>query len=230
MSYGMGYSVGSAVEAQAQGEIDREQLMAGLRDALEGRERRVSQEDFQAALATVREAAEEQAAKVAEKNLGEAQAFLESNAAREAVTVTDSGLQYEVLASAAGDNASPAPEDRVVVHYTGELADGTVFDSSRERGEPAEFRLDRVIPGWTEALQRMEVGDRWKIWLPPELAYGERGAGKRIPPNSALVFDVELLDVKPAENDAGPGAEGEAPGDGAAEGSGGEAEGSSGSS
>ena len=85
----------------------------------------------------------------------------------------------------------------MVTHYTGRLADGTVFDSSVERGEPATFGVDQVIPGWQEALQRMQVGDKWRLWLPPELAYGERGAGDRIPPNAALVFEVELLEVNP---------------------------------
>ena len=124
-------------------------------------------------------------------------AFLASNAMRDGVTTTDSGLQYEVLAS--GDGESPGPTDVVRTHYHGTLVDGRVFDSSVQRGEPLEFRVDRVIGGWTEALQMMRVGDKWKLFIPPELAYGARGAsGSIIGPNETLIFEVELLAVNPA--------------------------------
>ncbi len=121
-------------------------------------------------------------------------AFLAENAAREGVVTTASGLQYEVLAS--GDGASPGPTDTVTTHYHGTFVDGRVFDSSVQRGVPASFPVDRVIAGWTEALQMMQVGDKWKIVCPPDLAYGERGRSG-IPPGSTLVFEVELLDVRP---------------------------------
>ena len=124
------------------------------------------------------------------------QDFLANNAAREEVITTDSGLQYEVLVS--GDGASPAPADLVTVHYTGTLIDGTVFDSSVQRGQPAEFPANRLIAGWVEALQLMQVGDKWMLYIPPELAYGDRGAGGLIGPGATLIFEIELLGVRSA--------------------------------
>ena len=109
------------------------------------------------------------------------------------MTTLESGLQYEVLVE--GSGPKPSAEDTVVTHYHGTLTDGTVFDSSVERGSPASFPVNRVIPGWTEALQLMGVGSKWRLVIPPELAYGERGAGGAIPPNSTLVFEVELLEI-----------------------------------
>lgn len=125
---------------------------------------------------------------------GPGPAFLAENAARDGVTTTASGLQYEVLV--AGDGATPQATDLVTVHYTGTLLDGTVFDSSVQRGQAAEFPVNRLISGWTEALQLMQVGDKWKLYIPPELAYGERGAGADIGPNATLIFEVELLGVR----------------------------------
>lgn len=126
-------------------------------------------------------------------NLEDGNAFLEQNKNREGVHTTASGLQYEVIAE--GSGPKPAADDRVRVHYHGTLIDGTVFDSSVERGEPAVFGVTQVIPGWTEALQLMPVGSKWKIYLPANLAYGERGAGADIGPNSTLIFEVELLEI-----------------------------------
>ncbi len=133
--------------------------------------------------------------KEGEKYLQEAREFLDENAEREEVKTTESGMQYEVLES--GSGPSPDQTDTVVVHYTGTLLDGTVFDSSVERGTPAEFPLNSVIRGWTEALQMMNVGSRWKIYLPPHLGYGDRPVpGTDIKPNMALIFEIELLDIK----------------------------------
>jgi FKBP-type peptidyl-prolyl cis-trans isomerase len=129
----------------------------------------------------------------AQKCLEEGNAFLEQNKTREGVTTTESGLQYEILTE--GTGAIPTAEDQVRVHYHGTTIDGTVFDSSVERGEPAVFGVTQVIPGWTEALQLMPVGSKWKIYLPSSIAYGERGAGADIKPNSALIFEVELLEI-----------------------------------
>ena len=123
------------------------------------------------------------------------QQFLTDNAARPQVTTTASGLQYEVLEAGSG-GARPGPRSMVVTHYHGTLVDGTVFDSSVTRGEPATFGVHQVIPAWTEALQLMTVGSKWRIACPPKLAYGERGAGGVIGPNAALVFDIHLLDIK----------------------------------
>lgn len=121
-------------------------------------------------------------------------AFLAQNGQREEVVTLPSGLQYEVLAE--GDGASPGPTSTVTTHYHGTLIDGTVFDSSVQRGQPASFPVNRVIAGWTEALQLMQVGDKWRLFLPPELAYGDRGAGGAIGPGATLIFEVELLDVR----------------------------------
>ena len=129
----------------------------------------------------------------AEANLQRGQEFLASNAERDEVTVTDSGLQYEVLS--AGEGPSPGPSDEVTVHYRGTNLDGEEFDSSYSRGEPTSFPVDGVIPGWTEALQQMKEGGKWKLYIPPELAYGQSGAGGVIGPNQTLVFEVELLKV-----------------------------------
>lgn len=136
---------------------------------------------------------EEQQAKNAEL-AEEGKAFLEENAKKEGVTVLESGLQYEVLKEGDGDR-KPTAEDTVITHYHGTLVDGTVFDSSEDRGEPVEFPVNGVIDGWQEALQLMNVGDKWRIVLPPELAYGEQGAGGLIGPNATLIFEVELLEI-----------------------------------
>jgi FKBP-type peptidyl-prolyl cis-trans isomerase FklB len=127
----------------------------------------------------------------AEKNLVESEKFLAENKAKEGVKTTASGLQYKVLKE--GEGPSPKVGDTVTVNYRGTLIDGTQFDSSYDRGEPATFPLTGVIPGWTEALQLMKKGSKWMLYIPPNLAYGERGAGNRIPPNSTLIFEVELI-------------------------------------
>jgi FKBP-type peptidyl-prolyl cis-trans isomerase len=136
---------------------------------------------------------EKAGAKEGQANLEAGNAFLEQNKSRNGITVTESGLQYEVLKQGSGDK--PGENDKVKVHYHGTLIDGTVFDSSIERGEPAVFGVNQVIPGWTEALKLMPVGSKWKIYLPSNIAYGEQGAGKDIGPNSTLVFEVELLEI-----------------------------------
>ena len=134
-----------------------------------------------------------EAAKQGEVNRKNGEAFLTENARRDGIKVTESGLQYEVLESGKGD--SPKASDNVEVHYTGKLIDGTVFDSSVERGVPASFGVTQVIPGWVEALQLMHEGDKWRLYIPSDLAYGPNGAGGVIGPNMTLIFDVELLRV-----------------------------------
>ncbi len=132
--------------------------------------------------------------KGSEEAIAKGQEFLEENAKREEVKVTESGLQYEILTEGTGE--SPTADSKVKVHYKGTLIDGTVFDSSYERGEPATFGVSQVIKGWTEALQLMKVGGKWKLYIPYELGYGERGAGPDIKPYSTLIFEVELLDIE----------------------------------
>ena len=142
---------------------------------------------------------EQQAAqtKALEENKLAGETLLSENKAREGVVVTESGLQYEVITKGEGD--TPDENDKVNVHYHGTLPDGTVFDSSVERGEPITFPVNGVIKGWTEALQLMKVGDKWKLFIPSDLAYGARGAGPKIGPNQVLVFEVELLGVEKVE-------------------------------
>lgn len=134
---------------------------------------------------------------LAEKNLAEAKAFLAENAKKKDVKVLPSGLQYKVLTEGTGD--MPKATDRVKTHYVGKLIDGKEFDSSYSRGQPAVFGVDRVIPGWTEALQLMKTGAKWQLVIPPELAYKENGAGRDIPPNAVLIFELELLGIEPPE-------------------------------
>jgi len=150
----------------------------------------MTQEEAQAMVQTFFQGAGQ---RVAQENLEKGNEFLEENKSRPGVITTESGLQYEVLTE--GTGPKPTQEDQVRVHYHGTLIDGTVFDSSVERGEPAVFGVGQVIPGWTEALMLMPVGSKWKIYLPANIAYGERGAGGDIGPNSALIFEVELLEI-----------------------------------
>ena len=196
LSYGIAYTLGQRMSVDNV-PMDVDAFSAGLRDALEGAEPRLSQEEIGAEMQAYQEkaAAEQQVAQaaLAEANEAAALAFLAENAAREGVVVTDSGLQYEIVE--AGDGPIPGPEDTVEVHYRGTLVDGTEFDSSYTRGETVTFGVGQVIPGWTEALQLMPVGSKWKLVIPSELGYGAGGAGQVIGPNAVLVFDVELIGI-----------------------------------
>jgi len=194
VSYGIGYNFGSSIAKQTDFAADRNAIKSGLEDALAGTKTRISEADLQAAFNVVREHAAAANAAAGEKNLAAGTAFLAKNKARTGVTTTASGLQYEVLTK--GTGAKPKATDTVVVHYHGTLIDGTVFDSSVERGEPASFQVGGVIKGWVEALQLMSVGDKWKLYIPADLAYGPRAMGK-ITPNSALIFEVQLLNINP---------------------------------
>lgn len=195
MSYGAGYALASSVQDQLAEDFDATGFKAGIQDAIGGVELRVSDDELEQARDDILARRAGHHGQHAASNLQAAQAFLTENAVREGITVKPSGLQYEVLAEGAEDAPSPSAASEVVTHYTGRLLDGTVFDSSEARGQPATFGVNQVIAGWQEALQLMKVGDRLRIWLPPELAYGERGAGGDIPPNAALVFEVELLEI-----------------------------------
>ncbi|MGY4877781.1 FKBP-type peptidyl-prolyl cis-trans isomerase [Vreelandella aquamarina] len=196
LAYSLGVTLGESMQADI-ADLDVDTFTTAMRDVFEGNELALSDEEMAQALASFQEQAmaerEAEAAAIAEANREQGAEFLEENAEREEVTVTDSGLQYEVLES--GDGATPGAEDTVEVHYEGTLLDGTVFDSSLERGESVSFRADQVIEGWQEALQMMSVGDTWMLYIPSDLAYGERGQGP-IGPNEVLTFRVELLGIE----------------------------------
>lgn len=195
-SYGIGFGIGSDMAQQGLSTeyITQADLIAGIMDALAGKELAVTPAEVQAAMKALQEKMQAKAAAAGKENLAKANKFLEENKKKEGVQTTASGLQYEVIKTGAG--ATPKFESTVTVHYEGKLLSGKVFDSSIKRGEPAQFGVGQVIPGWTEALQRMKVGDKWRVFIPPNLGYSERGAGADIGPNEALIFEVELLDVK----------------------------------
>lgn len=201
--YAMGNNIGKTL-ANIDGDVNLDALVAGIRDHLEKGEGNtaLTPEEMDAALqayhAQLRQEHEAKQQKLAEENAAAGQAFRDENAQKEGVQELEGGIQYEVLASGEEGAARPTLDDTVVAHYHGTLIDGTVFDSSVERGEPASFPLRRVIEGWQKALAEMKVGDKWRVVIPPELAYGERGAGERIGPNATLIFEIELLDVKKA--------------------------------
>ncbi|MBT0719966.1 peptidylprolyl isomerase [Tatumella sp. TA1] len=192
-SYGIGLQVGQQLlESGLQG-LEPDALLAGLRDALEGNSPAVPMDVLHRALREMHERADAVRDERTKEMAAEGAKYLEENRQREGVNSTESGLQFRVLTQ--GEGAIPSRQDRVRVHYTGKLTDGTVFDSSVARGEPAEFPVSGVIAGWIEALTLMPVGSKWELVIPQHLAYGERGAGASIPPFSTLVFEVELLDI-----------------------------------
>ncbi|QUM87763.1 FKBP-type peptidyl-prolyl cis-trans isomerase [Moritella sp. 36] len=176
--------------------LDKEIIVQGITDAL-NESTQLSDEELQTVLKAYDEkmnTLSTEAARIeSEKAEVDAKNFFAENGKKEGITTTESGLQYEVLAAGTGKKATPS--DTVTVHYTGSLLNGNVFDSSVERGEPATFALNRVIPGWTEGVALMNVGSKYKLYIPSELGYGAQGAGADIPPNSTLVFEVELLEI-----------------------------------
>lgn len=191
-SYGVGVQMGQQLRNTFDG-ISLDAALAGVADAFAGRSLRVSADDINAAFQTMQEKIKAQQSADAAKYAGEGEAFLADNAKRAEVTVTPSGLQYEVIET--GSGAKPTASSTVRTHYRGTLIDGSEFDSSYSRNEPTEFPVNGVIPGWTEALQLMTVGSKWRLYVPYQLAYGERGAGGAIGPYQALIFDIELLDI-----------------------------------
>lgn len=193
-SYALGMVVSSNMEAQGLENLSLEALKAGIKDALQTKDVKLEREEAEHVLREFMEAAYE--AKIEGMKLESAE-FLKNNRTREGVVETPSGLQYEI--KVAGSGKTPNPEDRVTVHYVGKLVDGTVFDSSVDRGEPITFNTSQVIPGWTEALQLMQEGAQWTLYIPYDLAYGERGAGNQIPPYATLIFEVELISVESAQ-------------------------------
>ena len=192
VSYGIGRQLGGQLRDNPPPGVSLEAIVAGLTDAFNGADSRVSEADLSASFQVIREVMQAQAAAKAEAAAAAGKQFLADNAKRDGIVTLDSGLQYEALNT--GEGAKPSREDQVRVHYHGTLIDGTVFDSSYDRGQPAEFPVGGVIAGWTEALQLMSAGSKWRLYVPSELAYGAQGVGS-IPPHSVLVFDVELLDA-----------------------------------
>lgn len=190
VSYGLGMMVGERILKQYD-ELDFDLLVQAMKAQHAGEATLITMEEAQEALQAQQQKAATEATAAASL---EGEAFLESNKAREGVMVTESGLQYEVLTAAEG--AKPTIDDTVSVHYVGTLINGTEFDSSISRGEPASFPLKGVIPGWTEGLQLMNLGSKYRFVIPSDLAYGDRGAGEAIGPGATLVFEVELLEIK----------------------------------
>jgi len=195
-SYGFGLQFGEQLRRNGFDGLELEAVLAGVQHWYNDQQAVLSDAEINPSYQIIHARQEAKAAEVSKKREALAEQFLVANAAREEVSTTASGLQYEVLAS--GDAAGPSPnaQSMVVVHYHGTLVDGTVFDSSVDRGEPAEFGVHQVIAAWSEALQMMSVGGKGRIACPPKLAYGEQGAGDTIPPNTPLVFEVHLIAIK----------------------------------
>ncbi len=193
VSYGVGRQLGDQLRSNPFKDFDVSAVQAGLADAIANSASQVSDEDLNEAFSVVSKKLQEQEQKAAKEKAGEGEAYLAENAKRDEVTVLESGLQYEVIAT--GDGEKPTAQSTVRTHYHGTFINGDVFDSSVDRGQPAEFPVGGVIAGWTEALQLMTEGSKWRLYIPYHLAYGEQGSQGAIPPYSALVFDVELLAI-----------------------------------
>lgn len=192
-SYAIGQNVGNNIKGDLEAAgFDSEAFIAAIRDVF-GDGGRLSDPEMQAAFGELQAAQEKLAAAAAEEVLADNVKWLAAKAAEDGVQSTQSGLLYTV--TEAGSGAKPTATDSVTVHYTGRLIDGTVFDSSVQRGQPATFGVGQVIPGWTEALQLMPAGSTWEVWIPSELGYGARGAGEDIPPNAILNFTIELIAI-----------------------------------
>ncbi|WP_303290258.1 FKBP-type peptidyl-prolyl cis-trans isomerase [Marinobacter sp. SS5-14b] len=202
VSYGMGLVMGERMSNDLP-DLHMQQFIQGFEHGQSGEEdaKRLSREEIQTALVAYQKdmqaQQEQQYEELAQKNLEAGEAFLAENAKRNGVETTESGLQYEVIEEGSGEK--PTASDRVRVHYTGELINGEVFDSSRDRGEPTTFGVGQVIPGWIEGLQLMSEGARYKLYIPADLAYGPTG-NQAIAPNETLIFDVELLKINPEAN------------------------------
>ena len=193
LSYSMGIFFGQTVIRQEM-EIDVPAFMQAVEDVLNKNEKKLSDEEMQKIINTYQKKEQEDRIEKSDKDKEDGKKFLAENKKKEGVTVLPSGLQYKIIENSEGEK--PLADSIVVVHYRGTLINGTEFDSSYARGEPIELGLNQVIKGWQEALQLMSVGSKWQIVIPSELAYGERGAGRAIGPNSTLIFDIELISIK----------------------------------
>ncbi len=197
LSYSIGLDVGANMKAR-EIQIELKTFTQGVMDGVSGEEPLLTEDEIKEVLAQfqteMREKAEAQVKEVGEKNKKEGESFLAKNKGEKGVVTLESGLQYKVMTE--GKGKTPKASDTVKTHYQGTLVDGTVFDSSYERGEPVSFPVGGVIRGWTEALQLMKEGAKWKLFVPADLAYGDRGAGQKIGPHAALIFEVELLSIE----------------------------------
>jgi len=203
ISYSMGYNIGTSWKRNGfeTNDVDLEILLKGLKDSMQGRDSAITEKEnrelltsFQGELRTRRD---EKRKVLGEKNKKESETFLTENKTKPGVQALPDGLQYKIITE--GGGPKPTTNDTVVVNYRGTLLDGTEFDSSTKRGQPATFGVTRVIKGWSEALQMMPVGSKWQLFIPPDLGYGERGQGTNIGPNATLIFEVELVSIKEPE-------------------------------
>ena len=191
LAYSIGVLIAGNLKQEGFGQLDPDLIAAGMKASLKGEKTLLTPEQCNT---MVQEGANRMKAKQHDSNKAAGEQFLATNKTRAGVTTLDDGLQYEVLTM--GTGAKPTATDKVLVHYHGTLIDGTVFDSSVERGEPISFPLNQVIKGWTEVLQLMPIGSKWKVFIPYQLAYGDRGAGPTIQPYSTLIFEIELLGIE----------------------------------
>lgn len=194
VSYGLGLQLGNQIVEQSFNGFSLDSLIVGIKDIYNNKACRFSDEEMQAAFASINKMVSAEKDQAGSTNQDAGKEFLEKNAKNNGILTTASGMQYEIMVE--GNGEIPIETDTVSTHYHGTLIDGTVFDSSVERGTPAEFPVNGVIKGWTEALQMMGTGSKWRLFIPPELAYGDQGAGPKIGPNTTLVFEVELLAIK----------------------------------
>ena len=198
--YSLGYQFGQSLKSQGV-DVNVDAYISGIRDFLDGKEPMMTQEEMRATVSELQKRLvadrQKELKEMAEQNLIQSKVFLEENKKKVGIKTLPSGLQYKILAE--GSGKTPVATDTVMVHYKGLLINGTEFDSSYMRGQAASFQVNSVIPGWNEALQLMKEGAKWQLFIPPNLAYGERGGGTIIPPNSVLIFEVELISVGPAK-------------------------------
>jgi len=193
MSYVIGMDIGNNLKRQSI-DVDPNILAKAIKDALAGQKPLLSDQEIRETMAAHQNKMKAKQEALAKKNKEQGDAFLAGNKKKEGVKILPSGLQYKVIK--AGKGKKPKPDDSVTTNYRGTLIDGTEFDSSYKRGQPAAFKVSGVIPGWTEALQLMEEGAKWQLFIPPSLAYGERGAGGTIGPNATLIFEIELISIQ----------------------------------
>ncbi len=192
LSYIFGVQVGQGLRAEGV-ELEMDAFTSGIQDMLAGNEPQIGQATAEKLVSAYQEKKQLEIAEISAKKQNESSTFLANNAKNDGFVVTASGLQYKIVEK--GEGKSPTSEDKVIAHYTGKLLDGTVFDSSHDRGEPATFPVSGVIKGWQEALPMMKEGGKWQIVVPANLAYGDRGVGNLIGPNETLIFDIELVSI-----------------------------------